>query len=410
MKSLYFVGIGGAGMAPLARIALQRGLRVAGSDRELSDKTAELARMGAAVCAGHRAEQLPGDCDLLIYSSAVPEDNPERAAARSRGIPEMRRGEFLARIAAQYPVSVAVSGSHGKTSTTAMLVWILRRCGRAPGYLIGGTVPHLASGEAGDGTVFVTEADESDGTHTLLHPSVGIIPNIEDDHAWSVGGRDRLFANFRTFAANCGRAIYTGKALANFFGRPGITFDADGPESFSGFLKFDAQLAAAGAEALGIPRTQAYAALADFPGVARRMTVRYDAGGLAVVEDYAHHPTEVAASLALLRERYPGRHLRVLFQPHRYARLARYFDRFAEELRAADSVVIAPVFAAWSESGPVGSAELAEAVGPRAVSCAGPWDAVAAAALAEPARPMVLAVLGAGDIERVFRFLPPENL
>ena len=287
-KNLHFCGIGGAGMAPLARIALQSGLRVVGSDRELSEKTAGLAALGAVIHAGHRAEQLPGDCDLLIYSSAVPEDNPERAAARARGIPEMRRGEFLAEIAARYPVSVAVSGSHGKTSTTAMLVWILRKAGKKPGWLIGGKVPGLASGEAGDGTLFVTEADESDGTHTLLHPTIGVIPNIEDDHAWSVGGRDRLFANFRTFAANCGQVIYTGEALANFFGRPGIAFDGAGPAGFTGFQKFDASLAAAAAEALGVPREQAFAALADFPGVERRMTVRHEAAGLTIVEDYAH--------------------------------------------------------------------------------------------------------------------------
>lgn len=405
-KNLHFCGIGGAGMAPLARIALLSGCRVSGSDRELNAKTAELVRMGAMIHAGHDASYLPDDCELLIYSSAVPEDNPERAAARARGIPELRRGGFLAELAAHYPVTVAVSGSHGKTSTTAMLVWILRKAGKKPGWLIGGAVPGLASGEAGDGTLFITEADESDGTHTLLHPTIGVIPNIEDDHAWSVGGRDQLFANFRTFAANCGQVIYTGKALANFFGRPGIALDGAGPAGFAGFQKFDASLAAAAAEALGVPRETAFAALADFPGVERRMTVRHDAEDLTIVEDYAHHPTEVAAAIALLRERYPGRHLRVVFQPHRYARLAQYFDRFAEELRAADSAVVAPVFAAWSETGKVGSAELAEAIGPHAVSVAGDWQAVAAAALAEPARPMVIAVLGAGDIEQVFRFLP----
>ena len=393
-------------MAPLARIALARGYRVAGSDKELNSKTAELLRMGAVIHAGHDAAHLPEDCDLLVYSSAVPEDNPERTAARLRGIPEMRRGAFLAEIAGDYPVSIAVSGSHGKTSTTAMLVWILQKCGKKPGYLIGGSVPGLRSGEAGDGSLFVTEADESDGTHVLLRPSIGIIPNIEDDHAWSVGGREQLFQNFRTFAGNCGKVIVPQDTAAGFFQADGLDMNVPGPAGFCGFQKTDALLAAAGAEVLGIAREEAFAALADFPGVKRRMTLRFQSEELTIVEDYAHHPTEVAAAVALLRERYPGKHLHLLFQPHRYARLAQYFDRFAAELRKADSVSVSPVFAAWTETGDLGSAELAAAIGPQAEYLSGSWEEIGNAVLQHPVRPMVLAVLGAGDVEKVFQFLP----
>lgn len=395
-------------MAPLARIALARGYRVTGSDRELNHYTAELAGMGAVIHAGHSAANLPEDCDLLIYSSAVPESNPERSAARLRNIPEMRRGAFLAEIAGDYPCSVAISGTHGKTSTTAMLVWILQKCGKKPGYLIGGSVSGLRSGDAGDGTLFVTEADESDGTHTLLHPTIGIIPNIEDDHAWSVGGKEQLFQNFRTFAGHCRKVIIPQETAESFFRTNGLNMDVPGPAGFCGFQKTDALLAAAGAEILGISREDAFAALADFPGVKRRMTVRFQTEDLTVIEDYAHHPTEVAAAVALLRERYPEKHLHVLIQPHRYARLAQYFDRFAEELRKADSVTVAPVFAAWTETGALGSAELAEAIGPQAKALSGSWEEIAGAVLQHPVRPMVLAVLGAGDVEKVFRYLPAE--
>ncbi len=406
MKRLFFAGIGGAGMAPLARIALQKHFQVFGSDQVLQEKTAELARMGAEIFSGHRAENLPEGCGGLVYSSAVPEDNPERVRASVLGIPQWRRGEFLARIMEKYPLTAAVSGSHGKTSTTAMLVWILRKLGRDPGYLIGGAVPGMASGDAGDGTLFVTEADESDGTHTLLRPTVGIIPNIEDDHAWSVGGRDQLLANFRTFAGNCGQVLAPTGTLPEGFRYAGVSMTGHVPENLTGFEKIDALLAVAGAEALGVDPEEAAAALADFPGVCRRMTVHSASEKLIVMEDYAHHPTEVAAAISFLREKYPDRHLRVLIQPHRYARLARYFREFTVELRKADSVVVTPVFAAWSEKGEAGSRELAGAIGISAVSTEGSWEEIARIALQGMPEPAMLAVLGAGDIEQVFPFLP----
>lgn len=393
-------------MAPLARIALARGWQVAGSDKELNGYTAELASLGARIHTGHSAEHLPADCSCLIYSSAVPEDNPERTAARQRGIPELRRGAFLAEIARDYPVSVAISGSHGKTSTTAMLVWILLKTGRKPGYLVGGSVEGLQSGDAGDGSLFITEADESDGTHTLLQPTIGIIPNIEDDHAWSVGGKEQLFQNFRTFAGNCRQLLVPRETAESFFRTSGLDMTLPGPEGFYGFQKFDALLAAAGAELLGVQREEAFAALADFPGVRRRMTVRLEIPGLTVIEDYAHHPTEVAAAVDFLRRKYPDRTLHILFQPHRYARLARYFDRFAEELRKADQVTVAPVFAAWTETGTLGSGELACAIGSHARYAEGSWEEIARDLLQDPHHPMVLAVLGAGDVEKVFQYLP----
>ena len=400
MATWYFTGIGGAGMAPLAHIALELGCTVAGSDREANDKTAALALAGAVIHTGHRAEFLPQDCEKVIYSSAVPEDNPERAAARRRGIPQLRRGEFLAEIVRNYPMTVAVSGSHGKTSVTAMLVWILRKTGMRPGCLIGGSVPGLKSGEAGDGTVFVTEADESDGTHTLLFPSIGIIPNIEDDHAWSVGGKERLLQNFRTFASHC-KTLITEETLRE------RTFPAL-PKHFAGFLETDAHFAIAAAEKLGVDAGFAAQALADYPGVARRMTVRYEDDALTIMEDYAHHPTEVAAAVDFLRKRYPGRHLRLLFQPHRYARLARYFEEFARVLERADSVRVVPVFAAWSETGVTDGKKLADAMGEKAQYLSGSWEETARESLPEE-RPAVLAVLGAGDIEKVFDFLPGKH-
>jgi len=412
-KRLFFVGIGGAGMAPLALLACDFGCTVSGSDREAGTKTDELRRHGIAVSLGHRAANLDTGAELLVYSSAVPEDNPERAAAARLGMPQIRRGEFLARLAAEYRRVVAISGAHGKSSTTALLAHILTTVGLAPGFLIGAELNGggcFAPGKGRD--IFVTEVDESDGTHTFIHPHLGIVPNIEDDHAWSVGGVEVLMRNFRTFGEHCERLIYFPGADPDrlFGGHPGARRLPPPPVEYAGFFGFQAAnafLAVAGAVELGVPRERAAAAARSFPGIGRRMSLRFQSEKLVIVEDYAHHPSEIAAALELLRRRYPGHHLRVLIQPHRYARLERFFAGFVRELSSADSVLVAPVFAAWSESGKVDGRALAAAI-PCAKYVDSGWAGAAVTALVPPqdGSPLLLAVLGAGDIEQVFRHLP----
>ncbi len=400
-------------MAPLATIALEQGVAVAGSDLELNDKTSALRAAGAVVFHGHRASQVPGDADGLIFSSAVPADNPERRRARELNIPEIRRGDFLSRLALAYRRTVSVSGSHGKTSVAALLTHILRNCGMNPGHMIGGAVPGMPSGHAGDGDVFVTEADESDGTHTMLRSWLGVVPNADDDHAWSVGGEAALRDNFRRFARRCERLLYFADSVPHgwFAFHPHAEAyrlsDADAfPLALIGFQRRNAFLSVEAAVRLGVEREAAVKAAATFPGVVRRMTVRRSEAALTVIEDYAHHPAEVAASLEFLRTRYPGWHLRVLFQPHRYARLRKYLNVFAETLRRADSVVIAPVFSAWSGDGEVGGAELAARIGGVASYRDDSWEDLAAALLADrPAAPLLIAVIGAGDVDRVLPFL-----
>lgn len=342
MRKLHFIGIGGAGMAPLAAIMLQRGAAVSGSDRERNAKTDRLAAAGATIHIGHRAEQLPPDAELVVYSSAVASDNPERREALRRGIPELRRGEFLARLAASYRRTAAVSGSHGKTSVTAMLVHILTRCGRRPGFLIGAAMQDGSPGaDAGRGDdLFITEVDESDGTHTLIHPELGIVPNVDDDHSWSVGGEEALHRNFRTFAENCRRLLYWGAPLPDllFTGHPGaVRLDRPAAERpgdrWFGYQKWNATLAVRAAVEFGVGEAEAWGALDTFAGAARRMRVRFESDRLTVVEDYAHHPAELAGSLDWLRHRYPGRHLRVLFQPHRYARLESIFPALSKNFK-----------------------------------------------------------------------------
>ncbi|MBO5763021.1 MAG: hypothetical protein J6R85_04030 [Lentisphaeria bacterium] len=415
-RNLHFIGIGGAGMSPLAAIALQAGCRVTGSDREWNAKCGELSAAGAKIHAGHHADAMPEETELAVYSSAVPAENPERQKAAALGIPQLRRGEFLAVLARSYPKLIAVSGSHGKTSITAMLVWIFCKCGRNPGWLIGGNVDGIASGNAGDGTFFLTEADESDTTHTLLSPWLGVVPNADDDHAWSVGGAEALQQNFRRFAMQSQHLLYRSDRVPDgiFDGHPHSfapeKLEADLLPGWFGFYRENAQTALRAAEFAGISLAEGAAALADFPGACRRMTVHFSSPELVVIEDYAHHPAEVRASVAYLRERFPEEHLRILFQPHRFARLQKYLPELAQELAKADSVVIAPVFAAWSEQGPVNGADLATAIGENACYCGGSWQEIAEILLQTPRKPAVLAVIGAGDLDRVFAWLPGDNL
>ena len=412
-EHLYFVGIGGAGMTPLALLALDLGYEVSGSDREANEKTASLAGHGIRVNIGHSAENLPEKTALLVYSSAVPEDNPERAEAFRRKIPQIRRGEFLAKLAKSYRRVVAVSGAHGKSSTTALLAHILTVAGKHPAFLIGAEMTGYGSFSPGSGRdIFVTEVDESDGTHTCIRAELGIVPNIEEDHAWSVGGAAALMDNFGRFGRHCDHLIYyAGEHADRIFAKhPSTERLEDPPDEYAGFFGFqaaNARLAAAAAEYLGVPRDRAEAAARTFPGIGRRMVVHYDSPELTVVEDYAHHPSEIAAAISLLRRQYPGRHLRILIQPHRYARLEYFFDGFKNELAKADSVLVTPVFAAWSESGKIDGAALAAAL-PNARYIASDWQEIARNAVLPPCtvRSLLLAVLGAGDIDRVFDLLP----
>lgn len=409
-RHIHFIGIGGAGMAPLAFLLLRRGCAVSGSDECANANTDRLAAAGAKIAIGHDRRNLTPGTQLIVYSSAVPADNPERQEGARRNLPELRRGELLAELSRFYRRVVAVSGSHGKSSITAMLAHILTKAGADPGYVVGAKLygaPDFAVGSGDD--LFITEADESDATHTLLRPSLGIVPNFDTDHAWSVGGEAQLAENFRTFARNsrqllCGDTPECRRLFADF---PAVEFLADPIADFAGFSGFqaiNAQLAAAAAVRLGIPEEAAIAALASFGGVMRRMHVVSATGQLVVIEDYAHHPKEVESALALIRRQYPHRHLRVVFQPHRYARLEKYFAEFAAVLSHADSVIVTPVFAAWSETGKRGGAELAAAIA-GARYCAGSWADVAACATGQLPKPAVVAILGAGTINEVLNYL-----
>lgn len=401
-------------MAPLALIMLQRGLDVSGSDLVKNLKTDYLESSGAKIFAGHNANNLPDNPEslLVVYSSAVKSDNPEMRKALELGIPSIRRGEMLARLAETYQRPVAISGSHGKTTVSAMLVHILLENGVECGYMVGGKINgRETSSAAGNGDIFVTEVDESDGTNALVSPYAGLVTNVEDDHAWSVGGREKLFNNFSIFAGQSENLIYFNNDIQNklFAGHPRATIlssekisDKLLPPEWGRYQKLNAELAVQAAVMLGVDSDNAYRAVSNFPGVARRMVTHYSSDHITIIEDYAHHPTEIQAALETVRNLYPHHHLRVVFQPHRYARLERYINEFAVELGKADSILITPVFAAWTESGTVDSSDLAKLTGSTAIAMPLPWTDIAVESVKnETGKPLLLVILGAGDIEEL---------
>ena len=418
---VHFIGAGGVGVAGVAHIAADLGYQVTGSDAVDSPMLESLRQRGLDVSPTH-LESLPGQPDVVVFSSAIPDDNKELAEARRRGIPCLRRGEYLGRLARHFDTVVAVSGSHGKTSTTAMLVHILKNAGKNPGYLVGGQVNGWErSASAGDKKVFVTEVDESDGTQVCTHADFAIVINVEDDHCWGLGGVEKLEQCFEDFAKNAHHVLawQTETTKRLFDSLPDVSFfqETDIPQGLAlpfpgSHWRQNATLAIAVATRLGVSLDLAISALRTFPGVNRRLTFHGKTGDGrgVVIEDYAHHPTELRATLDALREGYPDHALLVIFQPHRYERVKRYGTQFSEILWGVSRTWVVAPFAAWVSDGdgidpsiiaeriPDGRGvyiqnepvEIARSVKEYATMVQGPY---------------VIAVIGAGDICRVTDFL-----
>ena len=429
-KFLHFIGCGGIGTKPLMKIFSQWGYQVSGSDMEDSPALAKMREeLGAKIFSSHSRENLPpckGEDLLIIYSSAIKADNPELIAARERGAKTILRGEALSLVAKEFGKVAAVSGTHGKTSTCALLVHILEKAGFAPGFLVGGNLPgRFWNGEKGNGEIFICEADESDGTHSLIASECAIVTNLEEDHIWNFSSQEAFYAKSRIFAASSQCLIYgAGEIPDTLFGgdtlpekKIRITGEEVSqysfPRSFGPFQKFNALLAITCAEALtGLPKERFLPFLKEFPGVERRMTIYYKGSNILLLEDYAHHPTELAASLEAIRALYgQKKKLTLLFQPHRYARLEKYFEEFAAILStgrdAPQKVLIAPVFAAWTEKGKVSGRDLAEKIGEKACYLEGSWEDMAETIIQETSRggeEEILAIVGAGDVRKV---IPP---
>jgi UDP-N-acetylmuramate--alanine ligase len=384
VRRVHMIGVGGAGMSGIARLLLARGIAVSGSDLKASQGLEDLRALGATVSVGHRAEQVAeaGPPDAVVVSTAIPEQNPELAEARRLGVPVMARAQVLAALMSGAR-GIAVAGTHGKTTTTSMASVILERAGLDPTFVIGGDLNESGSNARhGDGGWFVAEADESDGSFLLLSPEVGVITNVEEDHVDFYRDRDETREAFAAFARASGVVVACADdpgvrdVLERAGGRAGPTrtygtspdaevrvtpgdpsgLSAAGSVEIDGrtvevalrvpgvhnLLNAAAAMIAAG-EA-GVEPEAAAAALREFSGVRRRFEFRGMGRGAEFFDDYAHHPTEVRATLAAV----PAEYLRVLavFQPHRYTRTEAMWAELGESLSAADVVVLTDVYGA----------------------------------------------------------------
>ena len=384
-KRVHFIGIGGAGMSGLARIALSHGIKVSGSDAKDSSVVIALTALGAKVSVGHKGENVDG-ADLIVFSTAISENNPERLRALELGLPIIARATALALLMSESK-SIAVAGTHGKTTTSSMLTVALQATGADPSFAIGGTITASGSNaHRGTGDFFVAEADESDGSFVAYHPYGAIITNIEHDHVDFFVDENAVFEAFTDFVTTIdseGFLIYCnddkgsrklGSTVTNTrtftYGTSpdsdlvidqitllpiGSSARAIWHGKVIGKLELSVPghhnlMNAAAALAAGIVLDQAPGemidGLATFKGAGRRFEIKGTVNGIRVIDDYGHHPTEIEVTLTAAR-RFAGEgRLIVVFQPHRYSRTKAFIDNFATTLDLADEVIVLEIYAA----------------------------------------------------------------
>jgi len=359
-RRLHFVGIGGAGMSGLALVARALGAEVTGSDRAESSYTERLRAAGIAPLVGHDAANVPAGAEV-VYSTAIGPENPERAAAQGR---EIHRGELLGEVTALRP-TIAVAGTHGKTTTASMIVHVLRECGLDPGYLVGGEVRSTGANAGwGAGEWLVVEADESDRSMLRLHPEVAVVTNVEVDHHATYASLAEVREAFRAFLAQSARQVVWDRPAVRALAPDPVAFDVPEPRLGPDGVAFawrghevhlgvpgahNALNAAAALEAArlaGADPAGAVRALAGFRGAGRRFErLGATAAGAVVYDDYAHHPTEVRATLEAARTLDPRR-LVAAFQPHLYSRTRELAAGFGAALALADVIVVTEIYPA----------------------------------------------------------------
>jgi len=442
VKHIHFIGIGGTGLSAIARVLLESGYTVSGSDRLLSTLTRDLAAAGAELYSGHDPANITG-ADLVVRSSAVPDDNLEVQAARAAGIPVLKRSEFLGQILAAKD-TIAVAGTHGKTTTTAMTAWVLQRIGQDPSYIIGGVSKNLHNNaHAGRGRLFVIEADEYDRMFLGLQPRFIILTNLEHDHpdcfptpqeyrqAFAAfihllqpGGTLFLCADDPGAAALAGEAP-SGAHVQTYGLAPGAAYHAvdlhpipGGGFSFQVCYRDqmltqvslqvpgehnvrNALAVLAAVHTLGLSLTAAAQALAEFSGTGRRFDVQGDAWGVTVIDDYAHHPTEIRATLTAARSRYPTRRLWAVWQPHTYSRTRTLQTEFIHSFDSADRIIVTEVYAAREKNPGYSAVQLVAQMPAGRTRFAASLDAAVEQLLEQLQPGDVLIVLSAGDADQI---------
>lgn len=450
---VHLLGIGGVGLSPIAHVLLDMGIQVSGSDRQPSPITARLAARGAIVSFQQTADnlnRLPPEQrpDVVLISSAVSAENPERQAAEALGLPVVKRFDFMPVLLANRRV-IAVAGTHGKSSTTAMIVHILMRAGVAPGYIVGATLPEYGSAAAGNSPYFIIEADEYDHMFLGLNPTVAIITNVEWDHPdfyTTAASFRRAFMRFidqvdrrgliitcrddegaeqlRAYGFSRGPDWITYgldaeadlqavdvepipgsgyRANINHWGLPACELHLDVPGQHNVRNALAAIAAAVWCE---VPIADACEALQSYRGVSRRFQVVGEVEDVLVIDDYAHHPTEIMATLSAARDRFPTRRIWAVFQPHTYSRTRNLYKEMAHSFPAADHVLVSNIYAAREQDDGTIRAEDIVAASPHPsiryvgglVECA---EYLADRVQAED----VVMVLGAGDSYRIGELL-----
>ena len=387
VKKIHFIGIGGIGMSGIAEVLCNLGFTVSGSDIKRSKNTDRLEKLyKMRIAEGHASENVQ-DAQVVVYSSAVRPDNPEVVFAKQRGIPVIPRAEMLAELMTLKPYAVAISGTHGKTSTTSMVATILNHAGVDPTTVVGGVVDTLGSNaKLGNSDWFVTEADESDRSFLMLYPTIAVVTNIDKEHMESYKGMDDVVQCFTDFV---NKVPFFGAAviclddpnvqliIPNIKRRRvtyGLTAQADisahsiyyndsfgssfmvwrGSESIGGINLpvpgehnvYNALAATAVALELEVPFEKIAEAFASFKNANRRFQFKGDASGVTVVDDYGHHPTEILATLSAAKNSAGGRRTVVVFQPHRYTRTQELMDEFALAFNNADVLFVLDIYAA----------------------------------------------------------------
>lgn len=414
MTHVHFIGIGGSGLSAIARLLLESGYTVSGSDRVSSPFADEVRKAGATVFIGHHPRNL-AEADLVVRSSAVTDDNPEVQAAKHAGIPVYKRADFLGQFM-ENKTGIAIAGTHGKTTTTAMTAWVLSELGRDPSFVVGGVVNNLGvNARAGKSNLFVIEADEYDYMFLGLKPQIAIVTSLEHDHPDLFPTLEVMYAAFEKFvdllpeggtlivcAEDAGAAALIPHVRKNginviSYGMQGemtintplwvqardIQPNQSGGFDFTVSSNIESKTSTSAKVSLQVPgkhnvrnalavlsiigvlglsRTKTAEALGSFTGTGRRFQLRGEVNGISIFDDYAHHPTEIKATLAGARARYPERRIWAVWQPHTYSRTKALFLEFSRAFKDANEVIVTEVYAAREPKEDFTSAEIISAM------------------------------------------------
>ena len=395
MEKIHLIGIGGSGLSAIARLLLEMGYVVSGSDRAETSFLTDLRTLGADIKIGHHRKNITG-ANLVVRSSAIPDENPEVAAAVRKGIPVLKRADFLGRLMAG-KTGIAVAGTHGKTTTTAMLAWVLTSINQDPSFIIGGVMHNLGvNARAGKGDCFVIEADEYDRMFLGLRPMIEVITNVEHDHPDCYPTPQDFYSAFENFvdliptngalvacAQDTGASRLIAHAHENNKNVTAYGIEENSQQKINnevqskafdlssnqkGGFNFEAKVKEQTCHVelqvpgrhnvlnglaclttiamLKLPLDKAALALGDFQGTNRRFEIRGELDGMTFIDDYAHHPTEIRATLAAARSRFPGRHIWVVWQPHTYSRTQLLQSEFSYAFADANQVIVTEVYAA----------------------------------------------------------------